>query len=152
MRIRSEKDFWSGLMFMAFGLFFAIGAQNYAFGNAQRMGPAYFPTMLGSLLTLVGLAIVAKGLASKIRDDVDKFHWQPLLLVLGSVLLFAFALKPLGLVLSMLVLIFVCARGGPEYRTKEVAVLAAALVLLVLAVFIWGLKLPVPVWPAFLVG
>jgi len=152
MRICSEKDFWSGLMFMAFGLFFAIGAQNYAFGNAQRMGPAYFPALLGSLLTLVGLAIVAKGLTSKIRDDVDKFHWRPLLLVLGSVLLFAFALKPLGLVLSMVVLVFVCARGGPEYETKEVAILTAALLVLVLAVFIWGLDLAVPVWPALLLG
>ena len=150
MKIRNQKDFWSGVMFLAFGLFFAIGAQNYAFGTAQRMGPAYFPTVLGALLAIMGAIIALKGLGSRLRDDVEKFHWRPLLLVLGSVLSFALLLRPLGLVASLVVLIFVGALGGPDYKTREVVVVAIAMILLVLAVFIWGLKLTVPVWPAFL--
>ena len=150
MKIRNQKDFWSGVMFLAFGLFFAIGAQNYAFGTAQRMGPAYFPTVLGALLAIMGAIIAIKGLGSRLRDDVEKFHWRPLLLVLGSVLSFALLLRPLGLVASLVVLIFVGALGGPDYKTREVVVVAIAMILLVLAVFIWGLKLTVPVWPAFL--
>ncbi len=149
MKIRNEKDFWSGVLFIAFGLFFAIGAQDYTFGTAQRMGPAYFPTVLGGLLALIGLGIAIKGLFSRIRDDVDKFHWRPLVLVLGSVLLFAVLLRPLGLALSLVVFIFVGALGGPDYKTKEVIVVAAVMIALVLAVFIWGLSLTVPVWPAF---
>lgn len=150
MKIRNEKDFWSGVLFIAFGLFFAIGAQDYTFGTAQRMGPGYFPTVLGGLLAALGLGIAVKGLFSSIRDDIEKFHWRPLLLVLGSVLAFAFTLQPLGLVLALIALIFVGSLGGPDYRTKEVVVVAAVMVLLVLAVFIWGLKLTVPVWPAFI--
>ena len=150
MKIRNQKDFWSGVMFLAFGLGFAIGAQNYAFGSAQRMGPAYFPTILGGLLAAMGLFIAIKGLGSHIRDDVEAFHWRPLILVLGSVLLFAFLLQPLGLVLSLVLLIFVGALGGQDYKTKEVIIVAAAMVVLVLVVFIWGLALTVPVWPAFI--
>ncbi len=150
MKIRNEKDFWSGVMFIAFGLFFALGAQNYTFGTAQRMGPGYFPTVLGALLALLGLFIAVKGLRSRVRDDVERFHWRPLSLVLGSVLLFAFLLRPLGLVAALVLMIFVGALGGPDYRTKEVVVVAAVIVALVLAVFIWGLKLTVPVWPAFI--
>lgn len=151
MRIQNGRDFWSGVMFTTFGLFFAIGAQNYTFGTAQSMGPAYFPTVLGSLLALLGAGIAIKGVISGIPDDVDRFHWRPLLLVLGAVLLFAFALRPLGLLLSLAILVFVGARGGPDYQTKEVVIVAAALIVLVLGVFIWGLKLLVPVWPALLV-
>lgn len=150
MKIRNQKDWWSGVMFIAFGLFFAVGAQNYAFGTAQRMGPAYFPTVLGGLLALLGLGIAIKGLGSHIRDDVEKFHWRPLLLVLGAVLLFAFLLRPLGLVSALAAMIFVGALGGPDYKTKEVVVVAVVMVAIVLAVFIWGLKLTVPVWPAFI--
>lgn len=150
MKIRNQKDFWSGVMFFAFGLFFAIGAQNYAFGTAQRMGPAYFPTVLGGLLALMGVFIAIKGLGSHVRDDVERFHWRPLLLVLGAVLAFAFLLRPLGLVLSLIAMIFIGALGGPDYRTKEVFVVATAMVALVYAVFIWGLQLTVPVWPAFI--
>jgi hypothetical protein len=150
MKIRNQKDFWSGVMFFAFGLFFAIGAQNYPFGSAQRMGPAYFPTVLGALLAAMGIFIAVKGLGSKVRDDVEPFHWRPLLLVLGAVLLFALLLRPLGLVLSILLLIFVGALGGPDFKSKEVIVVAVAMIALVLVVFIWGLALTVPVWPAFI--
>ncbi|MCS6944844.1 MAG: tripartite tricarboxylate transporter TctB family protein [Sutterellaceae bacterium] len=150
MRIRHQKDFWSGVMFFVLGLAFAGFAQEYDMGTAQRMGPAYFPTMLGGLLALLGLIIGIKGLAHEAPDGaVEKFHFGPLLIVLGAVALFGLLLRPLGLVLSLAVLIAVSAYASHEFRVREVIPLAIFLIVLVLAVFIWGLGLVIPIWPAF---
>jgi len=93
--IKNEKDFWSGVMFIVFGLFFALFAQNYVFGTPQRMGPAYFPTLLGGLLVLIGAVIAASGLARNATPTkIDKFHFGPLLWVLGSVVVYGALLKP----------------------------------------------------------
>lgn len=151
MRIKHQKDFWSGVMFLALGLAFVGFAQSYALGTAQRMGPGYFPTVLGGLLAVLGLTVAIKGLARAERDgDVERFHFGPLAVVLGAVALFAFLLRPAGLVAALLVLIGVSAYASHEFRVREVIPLAAFLVVLVLAVFIWGLGMVVPVWPAFM--
>lgn len=151
MRIKHQKDFWSGLMFLVIGLAFAGFAQQYALGAAQRMGPGYFPTVLGGLLALLGLIITIRGLArAEAGGEVERFHFGPLAVVLGAVALFALLLRPAGLVVALLVLIGVSAYASHEFRLREVIPLAAFLVLLVLAVFIWGLGMVVPVWPAFL--
>jgi len=70
MKIRSQKDFWSGLMFIGSGLFFALWAMAfYQMGTAVRMGPAYFPTMLGFLLTVLGAAVLLQSLAMEPEGD-----------------------------------------------------------------------------------
>ncbi|HEX5640600.1 MAG TPA: tripartite tricarboxylate transporter TctB family protein [Burkholderiaceae bacterium] len=152
MKIRNAKDFWSGVMFIAFGLFFAGFARQYDLGTAARMGPAYFPTMLGLLLILIGAAISFKAFRSP--DDahgaVDRFHFKPLVLVLGAVVAFALLLRPGGLIVALLALIIISSLGSGEFRLKEILPLAIGLCLLVLAVFIWGLGLTIPVLPAFL--
>jgi len=151
VRIRHQKDFWSGVMFLAVGLAFVGFAQRYELGTAQRMGPGYFPTVLGALLAILGLVIVIQGLAREERGgDIERFHFGPLTVVLGAVALFALLLRPAGLVAALLVLIGVSAYASHEFRLREVVPLAAFLVLLVLAVFIWGLGMVVPVWPAFM--
>jgi Tripartite tricarboxylate transporter TctB family len=151
VRIRHQKDFWSGVMFFAIGLAFVGFAQDYATGTAQRMGPGYFPTALGGLLAVLGLVIAIKGLAHEAPDgDIERFHFGPLAIVLGAVVLFAFLLRPAGLVAALLALIGVSAYASHEFRVREVVPLAAFLVALVLAVFIWGLGMVIPVWPAFL--
>lgn len=151
MRIKHQKDFWSGLMFLAVGLAFVGLAQRYDLGSAQRMGPGYFPTVLGGLLAVLGLAITIKGLArEEPGGDVERFHFGPLAVVLGAVALFALLLRPAGLVAALLALIVVSAYASHEFSVREVIPLAAFLVLLVLAVFIWGLGMVVPVWPAFM--
>lgn len=152
LQIRHQKDFWSGVMFFAIGLAFVGLAQDYEMGTAQRMGPAYFPTLLGGLLATLGLIIAIKGLSRKAPDgDIEKFHFGPLLIVLGAVALFGLLLRPAGLVLALLALIGVSAYASHEFRLREVVPLAAFLVLLVLAVFIWGLGLVIALWPAFVV-
>jgi hypothetical protein len=151
MKPTQAKDFWAGLLFLAFGLAFALGALHYDMGTAQRMGPAYFPTILGALLAIMGLYVASRAMRSRPTDgQVERFYFRPLLLVLGAVLLFAVMLRPLGLVVALSALIFVGSVGGPDFKFREVIVIIVVMVLLVLAVFIWALGLTIPVWPAFM--
>ena len=150
MRITSPRNFWAGLMFLAFGLFFAIWAiVNYQMGTAVRMGPAYFPTVLGGLLAFLGLIVL--GMSVTVRGEaVDKFHFRPLVLILLANVAYGYLMKPLGLVLATLVLVFIAALGGHEFKWKEVIVLAAVLAAGSYVAFIWLLKLQMPVWPSFI--
>jgi hypothetical protein len=150
MRIKAPRDFWAGLMFIAFGLFFLIGAlMNYQMGTAVRMGPAYFPTVLGGLLAVLG-AVVLVGSLTIEGPPVAQFHFRPLLFILGSSLAFAYLLKPLGLVLASAALIFISAYGGHEFKWKEVAILTVVLVVFSVLVFVKGLTLPFPICPSFI--
>ena len=150
MRITSPRNFWAGLMFLAFGLFFAIWAiANYQMGTAVRMGPAYFPTVLGGLLAFLGLIVL--GMSVTVRGEaVDKFHFRPLVLILLANVAYGYLMKPLGLVLATLVLVFIAALGGHEFKWKEVTVLYVFLILFSVLVFVKGLTLPFPLWPGIL--
>jgi hypothetical protein len=122
-------------------------------GTAARMGPAYFPTALGLLLIVIGALIGFKGLRSEAEEGhghVDKFHFKPLILVLGAVVAFGVLLRPAGLIVALAALIFISSFGSGEFKLKEILPLAIGLCLLVLAVFIWGLGLTIPVLPAFM--
>jgi len=150
LKIRNQQDFWSGVMFVAFGLFFVGFAQQYDMGTAARMGPAFFPTMLGGLLLLLGVFIGVKGLAAGTAEGrVEPFQFRALVLVLGSVIAFGLLLRPAGLVVSLFVLVFVSSLGSHEFRLRDVLLLAVGMALLVLTVFIWALGMTIPVWPAF---
>jgi len=150
MKIKSQRDFWAGLMFIAFGLFFLGWAQmNYQMGSAVRMGPGYFPSVLGGLLALLGLLVLIDSFAEE-GPEVSKFHFRPLVLILASCLAFGYFLKPLGLVGASILLVFIGAYGGHEFKWKEVSILAAVLVVFSVLVFVKGLTLPFPIWPAFL--
>lgn len=147
MEIKNAKDFWAGLMFIAFGLGFAIVAGNYQMGTSVRMGPAYFPTVLGGVLAVLGLVIFLRSFVSRFQVKVPRFAFRPLALVLGSIVLFGLLLQPLGLILSTIVLVFVGAYGGHEFRWKEVLVLAILLAAFAIGVFYYGLGLPFNLWP-----
>lgn len=147
MKIKSPKDFWSGLMFIGVGLFFAIWAvAHYQMGSAVRMGPAYFPAVLGGLLAVLG-AIVFAGSFALEGPRVPAFHLRPLLLVLASCIAYGYLMKPLGMVLATAIMIFVAAFGGHEFRWKEVTALAIVLITFSVVVFVKGLSLPFPLWP-----
>jgi hypothetical protein len=149
MKIRAPKDFWAGLMFIAFGIGFLIVAQNYAMGTAVRMGPAYFPTVLGGLLALIGLAIFVESFVAK-GERVPRIVFRPMTLIIVSIVLFGVLLKPLGLIVSTAILIGLGALGGHEFRLKEVVILYAVLVVFSVLVFVRGLGLPIPVCPIIL--
>jgi hypothetical protein len=147
LKIKSPKDFWAGLMFLGVGLFFAVwAAVNYQMGSAVRMGPAYFPAMLGGLLALLGLIVLAGSFALR-GPKVPPLHFRPLLFVLAACLAYGYLMKPLGMVLATSVMVIIAGLGGHEFRWKEAALLAVALVLFSVLVFVKALSLPFPLWP-----
>ena len=98
LKIKSPKDFWAGLMFIAFGLFFAIWAvTHYQMGSAVRMGPAYFPAVLGGLLAVLGLMVISGSFVME-GPSVPTFHLRPVALVLAANIAYGYLMKPLGLV------------------------------------------------------
>jgi len=149
IKIKSPKDFWAGLMFVAFGLFFMIGARNYRMGSAARMGPAYFPTMLGGLLAVIGGIVFFRALVAK-GGKVSRVPLRLLFFITLSLLVFGYLLKPIGLVLALAILIVVSAFAGHEFRLREVLLLSVVLIILSVLVFAKGLGLPFPLWPEFL--
>jgi len=216
MTIRNPRDFWAGLMFVVFGLAFVLIAAGtpafldpllgelrvpgYQMGSAVRMGPAYFPVLLGGLLAMLGAAILARSFVSgrsgeavritlpfnivdlgiglgvfalllKYGDRVGLSHdlailaaalvvsllswrWRPnarpLVLILAGCIAFGYTLKPLGLGGATLLLIFIGALGGHEFKWREVAILFVLLLVFSVLVFVKGLTLPFPVCPGFI--
>ncbi len=147
MRIKSPKDFWAGLMFIAFGLAaMIIALMNYQFGTSVRMGPGYFPAVLGGLMVFLGTVITATSLAIE-GPKVPRLNFRPLLLVLTACVAYGYLIKPAGLVVATIALVFVSALGGHEFKWKEVSVLALLLIVFSVVVFVNGLTLPFPLWP-----
>ena len=149
IKIKSPKDSWAGLMFIAFGLFFVIGARNYKLGSAARMGPAYFPTMLGGLMAVIGGIVFFQSLVAK-GEKVSPIPLRLLFFIILSLLVFGYLLEPIGLVLALALLIVVSAFAGHEFRLREVLLLSVVLIILSVLVFAKGLRLPFPLWPKFL--
>jgi hypothetical protein len=148
LRIRNPKDFWAGLMFIAFGGAGVWMAYSFPFGSAARMGPAYFPTLIGGLLTIIGLYIALRGVVSG-DDRMNRFHFKPLVMVLVSIALFGFVLQHVGLVCAIFAIIIFASMGGHEFRMREVLMLATSLAVGTVAVFVYGLKLQIQVWPFY---
>lgn len=165
IKIKSQQDWWAGWMFVSFGLFFIVVSlgtpefvdkivgtrliPGYQMGSSVRMGPAYFPVVLGGLMAFLGLLVL---LDSIVEDGpkVAKFHFRPLLFVAASSLAFAYLLKPLGLVLASIALVFISAYGGHEFKWKEVAIMSVVLVIFSVLVFVKALALPFPICPSFI--
>lgn len=193
MRIRNGKDFWAGLMFAGFGLAFMLISYSYRMGSVARMGPGYFPAVLGGLLALLGAIVCIRSFVSTFEHPFKVFRFRPVLLiaalavggaayfarswftgepragyaltalalslffgafgprpmflVLLAVVIFGYALQPLGLVLSTVLLVAVSALAGHDFRNKEIVVLTAVLVLFGVLVFVKGLGLPFNLWP-----
>ena len=147
MRIRNPTDFLTGLLFGGFGLFVSLyAATHYSIGSAIRMGPGYFPACIGALVALLGLALLVSSLRVE-GPPLPRLPLRPVLLVLAGSVAFGYLLKPFGLVLSTVALVLVSAAGGHEFRWREVLALAAGLAVFAVAVFVYGLGLPFPLWP-----
>jgi hypothetical protein len=146
--IRHPKDFFAGLLFIAFGVAAIVIGNHYALGTAARMGPGYFPRILGLLLIALGLALALRALRIS-GSPVPGFKWRPLLIVLGSVTLFGMIVNYAGIVVSTIFLIVAASAASHEFRWKESLVAGAALAALAVGVFVIGLKLQLPIWPSF---
>lgn len=160
MKIKSQRDFFSGLMFLVVGIAFAWGATNYTIGEGARMGPGYFPLMLGILLAVIGLIVTFTALVVETEDGepIGKPAWRPLAFIIGANLIFGVCLgglpklgiPALGLIVGIYALTFVAALASDEFRAKEVAVLATILAIGSYVAFVVLLKLQFPVWPSFI--
>ncbi len=153
MKVKNQKDFWSGLMFIVVGAAFAWGAaSNYSFGTSARPGPGYFPFGLGVLLAILGGFIVFKALTvgEDGQDRIGKWAWRPLLWLCLSIAVFGFILPRVGMIISLPLLVCVSAMAGDEFRIKEAIANAVVLTTGSYLVFIKGLNLTIPLWPAFL--
>jgi hypothetical protein len=146
MRIRSPKDFWAGLIFVAIGGGFILLAQQYRLGDLHRMGPAMFPTLVGALLVALGAVIALRSLVLE-GEPVPRLYARPIGISLVAIVLFGIALQWLGLVAAVAVLVLVGGFAAREVRPLENLALAAAMVVFSVAVFVWLLGLPLPLWP-----
>ena len=151
MRIKSQRDFWSGLMFVVVGIVFAWGATSYSFGSSARPGPGYFPFGLGLLMALLGAIVMFKALTIETEggDPIGPIAWKPLITIVASIVLFGIALPRLGLALSLPLLIAMASFAGDEFRWRDVLVNGVVLTAGSWLVFIVGLGLVIPLWPAF---
>ena len=162
MNIKSQKDFFSGLMFMGIGIAFAVGATAYDIGEAARMGPGYFPLWLGILMAVLGAIITFKALVVESIDGgkVGPWAWQPLIFVILANLVFGallvglpgLHLPAMGLVVSIYALTFIASMAYSGWKFKQTFILASVLALGSTLAFVVLLKLEFPVWPAFITG
>ncbi len=159
MQIKSQKDFFSGLMFMAVGVAFAWGATTYKLGTGARMGPGYFPMLLGVLLAVLGTIVTFKALVVEAvdGDKIGKWAWKPLTFIIASNLIFgvclgglpSIGLKPLGLMVGIYALTFVASMAEAGWKVKDTFLLSTFLAFLSYLAFIKLLRLQFPVWPAY---
>ena len=147
MRIRAPKDFWSGVMFCGFAVVAILAARGYSSGTAGKMGPGYFPLLLGGLLAALGAILIARSLVLS-GEPVARFHIVPLAVIATAVCLFGVMIEPLGLVLSLAVLTLLSARAGAQFRLLETVALAAAFIVFSVGVFVYALGLPLNIYPS----
>ena len=162
MKIKSQKDFFAGLMFMGVGVAFAWGATTYNVGTGARMGPGYFPLMLGILLAFIGGLITFKATTVETQDGdkIGKWAWKPLFFVLAANFVFgillaglpSFGVPAMGLIVAIYALTFISSLAGQEFNAKSVFILATILAVGSYVAFVWALKLQFPVWPSFIAG
>jgi hypothetical protein len=162
VKIKSQQDFFSGLMFMVLGLAFAWGATTYPIGEGARMGPGYFPLLLGFVLAGLGAFIVFKSLVVETEDGepMGPWAWKPLGFIVAANLLFGvllaglpgIGLPAMGMVIAIYGLTLVCALAGEPFELGEALILATVLAIGSYLAFIMVLKLQFQVWPGFVTG
>lgn len=162
MNIKSQKDFFSGLFFTVAGAAFAFGATNYTIGTGARMGPGYFPLLLGILLAVIGSFVMFKALTVETQDGekIGAWAWKPLFFIIAGNVLFgillgglpSLGLPAMGLIMAIFGTTLVVSLAGETFKLKEVLILATILSIGSYAAFVLLLKLQFPVWPTFITG
>jgi predicted outer membrane lipoprotein len=149
-------------MFAIIGGGFAWGATNYSIGTGARMGPGYFPLLLGILLAVLGAFTVLYSLIEHTEDGdkIGTFAWRPIIYILGANVIFGIllaglprlGLPPMGLIAAIYALTIIASKAGDVFKFKEVLMLATFLSVLSYLAFIKLLSLQMPVWPTFITG
>jgi hypothetical protein len=144
--IHNPRDFWSGALFIAIGIATIILGSRYTLGTAARMGPGYFPRILGILLIVLG-GILAVRATRTVGAPIPSFRWRPTVIVLGSVVLFGAIVRPVGVALSTVILIVAASAASHEFRPREALIAGVLLAAMAVGVFVIGLQLQLPIWP-----
>ena len=160
MKIKSQRDFFAGLMFAIVGVAFAWGASTYNVGSGARMGPGYFPLIVGVLIAIMGSLIAFKSMVIETEDGepIGRIAWRPLGFVIGANIIFgvllgglpSIGLPPMGLIVAIYALTFIASLAGDQFSWKGVTILATILAVGSYLAFVVALKLQFPVWPTFI--
>ena len=150
-RSRNQRDFWSGLLFIAIGAGLALGALNYKLGSAAEPGPGYFPLGLGVLLAVLGVVVLGRSRAAGANGGrIGRIAWRPLVIITLAVAMFGFALPRAGLLVAMPLLVVVTSLAGDEFAWREALLTAAFMTVASWLIFVVALSMPLPLWPAFI--
>jgi hypothetical protein len=153
MKIVRQKDFAAGLLYMAVGTAFAVASWGYRMGTASRMGPGYFPFWLGILMAVVGALVLFGALRAHAEPEtVERWALKPLLVIVASVVVFGLLLTTAGLVVSVVALVIGSSLASHEFTWRATLLNTVVLIGFALIVFVYGLGLQFPVWPAFVGG
>lgn len=152
MKIKSQRDFWSGIMFLVVGGGFAIGAFNYSMGAAERPGPGYFPLLLGGLTAIIGAVIIATSLIIETEDGepIGPWAWRPLAWIIISTAVFGVVLPALGMIITLPLFIYFSSMAGDDFSWKASVINAVVITIGSYFVFIYALSLTIPLWPWFM--
>ena len=154
MKIKSQRDFFSGLMFIAVGVVFAIGATNYSMGSSAKPGAGYFPLILSVLMAILGAIVLFKSLTIETEggDPIGAIAWRPLIVIVAAIAVFGATINSLGLILAVPLLILISSLAGDEFKWLGVVINSVVLTLFSWLIFVYGLKLTIPLWPKFFGG
>ena len=154
MKIKSQRDFFSGLMFIAVGIVFAVGATNYSMGSSAKPGAGYFPLILSVLMAILGGIVLFKSLTIETEggDPIGDIAWRPLVVIVAAIAVFGATINSLGLVIAVPILILISSLAGDEFKWFGVVVNSIVLTLFSWLIFVVGLKLTIPLWPKFIVA
>tara|TARA_R110001599_G_scaffold353676_1_gene595160 strand:+ start:202239 stop:202700 length:462 start_codon:yes stop_codon:yes gene_type:complete len=143
--IRHPKDFWTGIIFLFVGLAAVIIGRDYVMGTAGKMGPAYFPTVLGGLLALIGLAAIVRSFFID-GEPIGRFAAKETLMIISAVLLFGFLIRGAGMVVSVFAIVMLSARASQKFKWRSAILLAAGLATFSVVVFVKLLGIPIPIF------
>jgi len=146
MKISHPKDFYAGVLFFSIGLIAMILAFQYPLGTAARMGPGYFPRVLGGILMALGAILAIRSFREE-GGAISPFAWKAIGLVLGGVCIFAAVVLQIGLVAATVILIFITGYASKEFNVKESIISSVILSTISVLLFIVGLKLQFPIFP-----
>jgi Tripartite tricarboxylate transporter TctB family len=142
--VRSPKDFWTGMIYLAMGVAGFVISREYSFGTAGRMGPGYFPNVIAGLLVLFGAISLGRSFLQS-GEPIGSIPWKAMVLILGAVISFGFLLPTMGLVVAMVALVLLSAAASQKFRFEWGAVLGlVGLVIFCSVVFVKGLGVPMP--------
>jgi hypothetical protein len=143
--LQQNRDFLAGMLFLAIGGIGFYVALAYPFGTLEKMGPGYFPRVLSGILIAFGVVTLLKGLKSGAKVQ-GTWGWLPLLMLTIALLSFGFLMEHVGMIPALVVMFFSAAYAGKEFKFVEVLVLTVVMCIGATAIFIWGLKLPYPLF------